>query len=741
MQAASSGSDHAHNQGLHIDAPHRRYNKITGGQESINETQEAKPFVSRPEDGGNPDYSVPILAEDEVAKDVGTEHLTAAVSPKYERRFSQHNEEHGNEDNMPTSRPGSRPGSIYQMQGASHSLSRFLSHQDDREHMHTPLEDVAEYEPLFEEDDGQKVLSTAERFKLRPGTLQKRFPSQDIWEDTPNSAMYVAEVSTPDLPSQSDPQQIGKSELQVTSTFEPPEAEAARKEEVTEEEKRKLIPKEERLAKSKWAPHLRDDMPTNSRPALGNRFPSQDIWEDTPDSSYLVTTVGSPQIEDEEASPVESKPPVPVRPAKSRLGEDASSAQIAPSVPPSVPARPPKKAHAVPPVDAELTNPTTFSKESSPTDLKKTPSIPDRPKPQVPARPARKPTDEEAAKGPSSRSADSNETEKAAKAKPQVPARPAAGNFANLKGNFMNDLNKKLGLGPPKEKEKEPEPETEAKPLEDARKGRARGPQRRAPAKSPATEAKSEPQLSMFSPIGVWQIDEQGSLSTMHGATAVVPTESPIAQKDHAPAAESLPSVADSATMVGTQLKSLASGLVSFIAGEPSGSASLATHEDENTEGELMHKTTANADSGEALDRENLGATTHMLPASQTTTVSDSDAHKGNLEKVATKEPETKAEDEQIQVRNEQVSASAPDSSNTHHFADKLSFTNSTVVKDYTLHSKASGTNQADDGPKEPMNEDDITYDKLEAMTALADGKTTAEEDPQAAFSSKKIMD
>lgn len=39
------------------------------------------------------------------------------------------------------------------------------------------------------------------------------------------------------------------------------------------------------------------------------------------------------------------------------------------------------------------------------------------------------------------------------------------------------------------------------------------------------------------------------------------------------------------------------------------------------------------------------------------------------------------------------------------------------------------------------MNENDIDYGKLEKMTAKADGKMTADEDPQAAFSSKKVMD
>ena len=491
-----------HEGDVHISAG-RRYNKITGGEESMNETLEAQPFASHPtqEEGHHMEhgYTVPILAADEVAKDLGTEDMRPAVSPKFERRGSLDPESGAV---TPGSRPPSRPTSMYSLHSANHSLSRFISHHEEQERMYTPLEDVDEYEPLFPEEDEKKPMSYAERFKPRPNALKQRFPSQDIWEDTPSSALYSATVSTPDLPSKVE-------DVPASSTFEPPEAESARKEESSEKEKAKLIPKDERLAKSLFAPHLRDDMPT-TRPGMVPRFPSQDIWEDSPESHNLVTTI-TPQPREqreEETSPVDTgKPSLPPRPAKSKLGEGSSSAQIAPSVPP----RPQNNVHSVPPLVAPLTD-TSKPKDTSPT-LKKVPSIPDRPKPQIPARPAKKPAAEDLTKTVSAESAGPTEQDKVSfpitKAKPQVPARPGAGSkIANLRGNFMSDLNQKLGLGPPKEKEKEAEPVVEeAKPLEDARKGRARGPQRRAPARSQAEPSKSIG-FAMFAPRSLWTIDE-----------------------------------------------------------------------------------------------------------------------------------------------------------------------------------------------------------------------------------------
>lgn len=519
---------------IHVHHPARRYNKVTGGEESMNETEDLGPYGGNTSDhGGFIDengYGVPILASDEVAKGVGIEHLQPAVSPKQERRSGSHcvGEERGSGDITPTSRPGSRSGSI---PGVNASLSRFLSRHEDREEIHTPLEDVEEYEPLFPDDDEnrKRPYNVAERFKQRPDLLKHRFPSQDIWEDTPSSAMHVTTVSTPDLVVQND----SAGAKSASKTFEDPSVESARKGEVSEAEKAKLIPKEERLAKSKFAPHLRDDMPTRS--GMLQRFPSRDIWEDTPDSMQLVTTVDSPSASArDQKSPEDApaqKPSIPSRPVnRSTMGESSTT----PSVPvsaevkqPQVPARPPKRIHAVPPADAKLTDVTippsqTLDKHVSPTEEKKGPSLPDRPKPPVPARPAKKEPLETLTKTFSSGLSGSQDTvispPPLPKAKPSIPPRPLV-NKANLPTAFMSDLNQRLQLGPrPPVKEKEPEPvaDKEGLPLSDARKGRARGPQRRAPAKSPndasETEATSLPKFSISVPRPMWSISEDDGL-------------------------------------------------------------------------------------------------------------------------------------------------------------------------------------------------------------------------------------
>lgn len=569
---------------VHVDAPARRYNKVTGGQGTLTDKEEVKPYITHPtEKNGLTNehgYSVPILADDEVAKVVGFENLQPAVSPVQQRRGSSNYDEYGNE--LPP-RPSSRPGSIYNLHSASNSLSRFHSHHEDREHLHTPLEDVDEYEPLFPEDDKKKAVSAAERFKRRPDSLRHKFPSQDIWEDTPSSAMYEATVSTPDLPEQTHETDRVDDQAITTSTFETPAAEAARKGEASEQEKKKLIPAEERLLKSKFAPHLRDDMPT--RPGMQPRFPSQDVWEDSPDSQALYTTVNEPEPESEaQRSPVETKPTIPTRPTKSRLGEGASPSQIAPSVEPSAAGQEEKIVHAVPPIDAKLTDPVPLSREMSPTELRKVPSIPDRPKPQIPARPKKADADT-LSKVTSASSQDSTETERgagaqsAAKAKPQVPARPQGSKIANLRSTFMSDLNAKLGMGPPKEKEPEPEAEAEpeeAKPLEDARKGRARGPQRRAPAKSPSAPTQKAT-FAMSKPQSLWHIDEQNSLNVSVAKTQSQLSSDKLEQIEHStPADAPLPPMVDTSAKINTEAekrpedapKALAPSLASNMAGE-----------------------------------------------------------------------------------------------------------------------------------------------------------------------------
>ena len=551
---------------------------------------------------------VPILASDEVAKEPGSEHMQPAVSPVQERRGSQYysgidseappfyqsgfrNSSRSASASANNSRPSSRPVSVH---GSLPGLARFVS-ADDREDMHTPLEDVEEYEPLFPEEEGKghRPIPASERFKRRE---MKRFPSQDIWEDTPNSLQLQAEVNTPE-PVETRTADISKA---TTTTFETPDAEKARKGEVAEEEKAKLIPKEERLLKSHFKPHLREEM---HRPGLKQRFPSRDIWEDSPDSARLETTVGGPQKEpsgstlnssvgDEglvagavvstserpdtgiiggeqarhgatagaEAVP---KPSIPPRPARTKAGGDTDepSAQAIPTVP----VRPPKRLHKVPPPDAEVPIPPSKTlagtspietKQASPTESRKGEGLvlTERAKPEIPPRPAnpiaRDPSEPvPLSKVASAASTGSAEEESrgirspppAPKPKPALPSRPAGGKIAALKAGFLSDLDKRLQLGPQGTKAQEKaldssEPDVEKAPLVDARKGRAKGPARRKPATSPAgaeSITAADPlsdsrtattKWAVQQPWTVWTTQEDG-LITLSGVTVPSPMD------------------------------------------------------------------------------------------------------------------------------------------------------------------------------------------------------------------------
>ena len=577
---------------IHIDPPSRRASKVHGGAER--DTEDLGPHGGNTEENGGwvdeQGYGVPILASDEVAKEDGAEYMQPAVSPHRERRDSSFHDfdfaSLASGSRTPTSRPGSRPGSIH---GGLPSLSRFTSRVDERDDLHTPLEDVEEYEPLFpDEEDGdgkKKPLTAADRFKARPDTLKRRFPSQDIWEDTPNSLMHVTTVSTPDLPQES------QSAATPSSSFETPEAEAARKGEVSEAEKKQLLPKEVRLANSRFAPHLRSDM---GRPGMQQRFPSRDIWEDSPDSMNLVTTVQTPPSEEAKSPPEirsppdvpASKPTIPPRPTRTKVAENATEPSVQSSQP-AVPGRPPKRLHQVPPVDAEV--PQSPQKQVSPIENKKVPVIPERPKPQVPVRPAKAESTDmtnnltKSISATSAGSTGSSETKRGVtspplpKTKPTIPARPAGSKIAALQAGFMSDLNKRLQVGPKAvEKEAEPEPDVEKALLNDARKGRARGPQRRKPAASPGVDISSAPssQLAIAPAWSVFEVGDDNELAVhVHkrepmDAKEVTTGSSPTpASPPAAPAAEEVPPVTKAE--VESQPRSMASSLATNTAGEP----------------------------------------------------------------------------------------------------------------------------------------------------------------------------
>ncbi|KAK2005009.1 hypothetical protein LX36DRAFT_705896 [Colletotrichum falcatum] len=429
--AATPGSDEGT---IHVDESHNR----------------RRSYISF-DSGHENKYNAPILAEDELEKDVHPYDLHPAVEPPPERSGSAF------EIEKAPSRPASRPTSIYHNQSQTELTS-------------TPLEDVEEYEPLFDEDGAEVKKSESEANTWKP---RHKFPSKDVWEDAPDSVNYTAEVSTP------EPTETERSSSKRRSEFptENPALEFARKqEELAEQEARGIHTKEK-----KPVPIALQQAKQEARPAMSNRFPSRDVWEDTPESLMHEAVVDTPEPAEE--SPIE-KPHVPVRPQK-KCSESSATAET-----PSIPERPKPK-------------------HTPSGDDKSKPVVSEKPKPQIPARPTKS--------LPSG--TDSKEQDIATKQKPAIPARPAGGKIAALQAGFLSDLNKRLQIGPQAPKKEEPPAAVvevkEKVPLSDARKGRARGPQRRAPAAKspvPVAVAKSGPTLS-FSPLRTcWSIGDDGVL-------------------------------------------------------------------------------------------------------------------------------------------------------------------------------------------------------------------------------------
>ena len=403
----------------------------------------------------------PILAEDEVAKHPPPFERHAAVEPS----------------GTPIDREGptSRPTS----QHSSRPTSAALRSPSIPEFEVTRLEDVKEYEPLFK-DERKKVEPPVSPAGGRT-SVPPRFPSKDVWEDAPNSAYETTEVNTPDT-GEAKPKRGGLPERYVPT---PAQAFAKHQEELAENESERLtgfVPRGEGKPASWMPPELAvpPEEPEKKVPAQ-QRFPSRDVWEDAPESHLHKTTVSSRQTPE---SPVEA-PEVPLRPIRS-------------AEKPAIPSRPrPKKAP---------------SDETRPK-----PVVSDKPKPAIPARPVRN-----AVRSPEAKEANEVKDVKekpapAPKPKPAIPSKPVGGKIAALQAGFMSDLNKRLQLGPhapPKKdeprvedqeggKEKEEVKEVVKKPLSDARKGRARGPQRRAPARNTAPPAAAVPAAAAATPAKI----------------------------------------------------------------------------------------------------------------------------------------------------------------------------------------------------------------------------------------------
>ena len=465
---------------IHIDPPAHRGSKIHGGGYDPPTEDLGPEGGNTKEEGGwvtERGYGTPILASDEVKKHPDHEWRQPAVSPEMERRGDDYT---ANEDGTPAYITKVRTHSRSSSRN-NNSQQRVVPSPAQFDRCGTPLESHKEYEPLFPEDEesDRKPKSQVEKLK-RPSVARHHFPSQDVWEDTPDSLQLQTSVETEEEPYHP---QSAAGEASAAKVFEHPETEEARKDNITKEDQQSFLPEHTRrlAAENKFLGRVRDDDPP-MRPGMNQRFPSQDIWEDAPSHGHLETTVSTPQAEETgeyaDDSPVIDKPSVPARP--------------------NVPARPKKDT-------------------SSPVD-KKAPIIPDRPKPQIPMRPAKSLT---TARGEDSAAEAQAENDvPQPKAKPPVPARPGGSKIASLQAGFLKDLNSKLGLGPQAPKVAEPEAEPEpAAPLTDARKGRAKGPQRRKPAASPTPAATvtsevavSQPTLEISPVTAIWSFGEDGSL-------------------------------------------------------------------------------------------------------------------------------------------------------------------------------------------------------------------------------------
>ncbi|EAU35037.1 conserved hypothetical protein [Aspergillus terreus NIH2624] len=434
---------------IHVDEPYHHLHHPDG----FAQTPDPSELVHAPGEREE-DEDEPILAADEVRPESAHQH--PAISPTFGRQGS-FDYERSRTPSVNHSRSNSRTASHH---GSMPTLARYDS-REERD-AHTPLEDVEEYEPLFPEDgtQGKKPLPASERFKQRPDLLKHRFPSEDIWEDSPNSLQLHATVSTPDE--------------RKHEAFETPEQESFRRSHVPHLDPHKvasqILESEDQEEKVKVKEPSRFEL-------AKQRFPSRDIWEDAPESHTLVTTI-------EPSDDVDNKSPiVPTKPI--------------------IPSRPQKRAQQGPPVDAS-------AKPASPTEKRQPPTIPDRPKPQIPARPSK----------PAGLNGEESQ-DATVKPKPAVPARPGGSKIAALKAGFLSDLNSRLQLGPQvpqKPQKKEEEPPAEKAPLSDARKGRARGPARRRPAVETATsKLPAIPEIQITESWNVWQVCEDGNLVVGNG--------------------------------------------------------------------------------------------------------------------------------------------------------------------------------------------------------------------------------
>ncbi|KAI9831837.1 MAG: hypothetical protein M1826_002869 [Phylliscum demangeonii] len=564
---------------IHIPPPLHRFDKIGGGGYDPPTEDLGPRGGNTAEEGGWVDElgdGVPILASDEVAKEPGAEFLHPALSPPLERSAAEfpptwdveHQPPRGivsHGSSTPGSRASSRPAST---SGLGAALSRYLS-LDERNEMGTPLEDVEEYEPLFpdEEDDGDVSGSTGKRPGEIPSGLPMppKFPSEDIWEDAPSSAQLQATISSPAL-------------LEDDARTVVPDRDEDRSSVMGVDARGKAEGGPQRVpsfGRATAEPKVLGSTVDIHRSGTKQRFPSRDIWEDTPASHHLETVVSAPQV-DEMPSPTELPEPSALGSSATHEREDGSGrasvrgigdGSLGASAVPAVPPRPARIGrHPEPSGSGGVSLPPSRSRSDN-----QAPVLPERSKPPVPARPARSVHKDGGEGIPLSQTTSNTSTKSAGsgpeemtvppapRPKPAVPARPAGGKIASLKAGFLSDLNQRLQLGPrPPAPIPAPAPaadsapgdETERAPLVDARKGRARGPARRKPtvspekadpAADPTAAAAAAAHFDISPALTVWQISGSGVLDVAvpPSLTKLKPDETHPAAVDADPAATS----------------------------------------------------------------------------------------------------------------------------------------------------------------------------------------------------------
>lgn len=521
------GADHhaVEDDVVHVDAPEYRVSKVTGGgpaddavdlgREAGNTTAEGGWFMER-------GPGTPILASDEVLKRRESANMQPAVNPEY--HYDEYDSDHAYDSHRGGVRVPSRPSSrAGEYQGGN--LHRFISH-DEGYHgsgPHTPLEEIEEYEPLIPEGEDSSPKPKPKAVKKRPGLEHHHFPSQDIWEDTPSSLQFSTTVETPDEPA---------------AKGNAPPSTSTRTNVADNDQLRRIHTADETAidAKPFAKPHYA--LRGLDRPGV-QRFPSKDIWEDSPSSLQFQTTVGTPQMDETKALP-DDRPTTYSMPGSQDDGDARSTTGYTQNLRPEMPARPKQKSKLAEEVTpGEIDEPSSESRDvtqdqpSSP-EKSKAPPIPGRPKPTIPARPPRsgKADQTDGSNDLTKTISPEGQSDTPTKVKPAVPARPGGEKIAALKAGFMSDLNNRLKLGPqaPPSKSRELEPEeaeeAEKAPLADARKSRAKGPTRRKPASAAASSGADAGPPSAFSfstTFTMWAIDESDELQIPPASASAPP--------------------------------------------------------------------------------------------------------------------------------------------------------------------------------------------------------------------------